>query len=256
MNRSEAGQRVRAHLLASAEVKQCLAESHLDTVLAVAEMVASTLRSGKKLMLCGNGGSAADSQHIAAEFTNRLRAEWRRPALAAVALTTDTTFLTSHANDYGFEYVFQRQIEALGRAGDVLVAISTSGNSKNVIRAVQACRSRGIKTVGLLGAKGGRLRSLVDLPLIVPSDNTQHIQEAHIALGHIIADLVEGALFERSPLPIAGAVPMVSGATGARDGTSGNGARASVLSPRAPARPARPRQALQHGTHIPPAQVP
>ena len=149
-------------------------------------------------MLCGNGGSAADSQHIAAEFTNRLRPDLQRAALPALsALTTDTSFLTSHANDFCFENVFQRQIEALGRPGDVLVAISSSGNSENVIRAARACRARGITTIGLLGRRGGHLGSLVDVPIIVPSDNTQHVQETHIALGHIIAELVERALFER-----------------------------------------------------------
>jgi D-sedoheptulose 7-phosphate isomerase len=203
MNTREARQRIRDHLLASAEVKLHLAETHLDTVMAAAQLIASALRSGSKLMLCGNGGSAADSQHIAAEFTNRLRAGLHRPALAAMPLTTDTVFLTSHANDFGFEHVFRRQVEAFGRDGDVLVAISTSGDSENVIRAVEACHVSGIRTIGLLGGSGGRLRPLVDLPLVVPSDSTQHIQEAHIAIGHIIAELVEGSLFERPPVPMA-----------------------------------------------------
>lgn len=194
MKRDDAS-RVRAHLLTSADVKRDMAHSQGDAVAAAAELVAAALRTGNKVMLCGNGGSASDAQHIAAEFTNRLRAEVQRPALPALALTTDTSFLTSHANDYGFETVFQRQIEALGRAGDVLVAISTTGNSENVIRAVQACRASAVRTVGLLGAGGGRLRSLVDLAIVVPSDLTQHIQETHIAVGHILCELVEDALF-------------------------------------------------------------
>lgn len=198
MNPDEARCRARTHLLASADVKRRVAEDCLGGIVVAAEIVAAALSSGGKLMLCGNGGSAADSQHIAAEFTNRLTAEVRRPALAALALTTDTSFLTSHANDFAFESIFQRQIEALGRAGDVLVAISTSGSSENVVCAVRACRARGIRTIGLLGGTGGQLRSLVDVPLVVPSHNSQHIQEAHIAIGHVICDLVENALFNRS----------------------------------------------------------
>jgi D-sedoheptulose 7-phosphate isomerase len=158
-------------------------------------MVTEALRTGCKVMLCGNGGSAADSQHIAAEFTNRLRPDLQRPAMAALALTTDTSFLTSNANDYGFEHVFERQVEGLGREGDVLIGISTSGNSRNVIRAVQVCRNRRIATIGLLGGSGGQLRPLVDLAVVVPSSSTQHIQEAHITIGHIVSELVEQRLF-------------------------------------------------------------
>lgn len=197
MNADESRRRIRAHLLASADVKQRMADSCLNDVFAGVELIVAAFDRGGKLMLCGNGGSAADSQHIAAEFTNRLRPELERPALPALALTTDTSFLTAHANDSCFESVFERQIEALGHPGDVLVAISSSGNSENVIRAVHACRLRGIKTIGLLGRKGGQLGSLVDVPIIVPSENTQHVQETHIAVGHIIADLVESVLLER-----------------------------------------------------------
>jgi D-sedoheptulose 7-phosphate isomerase len=195
MNTTDARERARAHLLASAEVKRRIAETCLDEIVAGAEMIAQSLQAGGKVMLCGNGGSAADSQHIAAEFTNRLRAELERPALAALALTTDTSFLTSNANDYGFEHVFGRQVEALGREGDVLIGISTSGNSENVMRAVKFCRGRSIKTIGLLGGNGGQLRELVDLAIVVPSTNTQRIQEGHITVGHILCDLVERAVF-------------------------------------------------------------
>jgi D-sedoheptulose 7-phosphate isomerase len=186
---------VRAHLLTSADVKRRVAETCLDEILAAVERITTALQTGHKLMLCGNGGSAADAQHLAAEFTNRMRADLQRPAMAALALTTDTSFLTSNANDYGFEYVFERQIEGLGHPGDVLMGISTSGNSRNVIRAVQCCRNRQIQTIGLLGGAGGKLRSLVDLAILVPSSSTQHIQEAHITIGHVVSELVEQRLF-------------------------------------------------------------
>jgi len=214
MNADESRRRIRAHLLASANVKQSMADTCLDGILAGAETILAAFCAGGKLMLCGNGGSAADSQHIAAEFTNRLRPELRRMALPALALTTDTSFLTSHANDVCFESVFQRQVEALGREGDTLLAISSSGNSENVMRAVQACERRGISTIGLLGMQGGHLRSMVDVPIIVPSDSTQHVQEAHIAIGHIIADLVESALFD-GPMTTARAAQRESARTGA-----------------------------------------
>ena len=188
-------ERAKQHLTDSAETKRLIAKECLDEILAAAHMIAQALRAGGKVMLCGNGGSAADSQHIAAEFTNRLSADFERPALSALALTTDTSFLTSNANDYGFEYVFERQVEALGRQGDVLIAISTSGKSQNVVRAVQLCQKRGIKTIGMIGAGGGTLRNLVDVVIMVPSKNTQYIQEGHIAIGHIICDLVEQQLF-------------------------------------------------------------
>jgi len=189
-----AHERARAHLLASAEVKRRIAETCLEEIVAAAEMIAQALRAGGKVMLCGNGGSAADCQHIAAEFMNVLHQDFQRPALAAIALTTDTSFLTANANDFGFEHIFERQVEALGRGGDVLIGISTSGNSRNVVRAVRLCRERGIKTIGLLGGNGGQLRHMVDLAIIVPSTNTQHIQEGHIAIGHILCALVEKAL--------------------------------------------------------------
>jgi D-sedoheptulose 7-phosphate isomerase len=150
---------------------------------------------GGKIMLCGNGGSAADSQHMAAEFTSRLRASLERPPIAAIALTTDTSFLTARANDYGFDEVFERLVLGLGQPADVLIGISTSGNSENVVRAVKCCQARNILTVGFLGCSGGKLGSLVDIPIIVPSDSTQYIQESHIAIGHIVCELVEEALY-------------------------------------------------------------
>lgn len=195
MNRDGMRECARTHLLASAKVKRDVAAACLGEIVAAAEMMIQTLRTGGKVMLCGNGGSAADSQHIAAEFTNRLSADLPRPPLAALALTTDTSFLTSNANDYGFEHVFERQVQALGRDGDVLIGISTSGTSRNVVRAVQCCRELHIKTVGLLGGNGGEVRPLVDVAIVVPSTSTQHVQEAHITIGHIVSELVEEALF-------------------------------------------------------------
>ena len=161
-------------------------------VTRAAQRIADALSSGGKVMFCGNGGSAADSQHLAAEFTGRF-VDDRRP-LAALALSTDSSALTCIANDYAFDQVFERQLRALGRAGDVLVAISTSGRSPNVLRAATAARELGLSVVGLLGRDGGTLKPLCDVPLVVPSDTTARIQEAHIFIGHTLCALVEQAL--------------------------------------------------------------
>jgi D-sedoheptulose 7-phosphate isomerase len=155
-------------------------------------LIAATLSQGGKLLLCGNGGSASDSQHIAAELTGRFLKD-RRP-LAAVALTTDTSALTSIANDYSFDEVFSRQVMGLGRQGDCLLAISTSGNSRNVMRAVEVARSADIRVIGLLGRDGGALRALCDVAVVVPSATTARIQEAHIFIGHTLCAMVEAAL--------------------------------------------------------------
>ncbi len=154
-----------------------------------AGLIAGALSTGHKLLLCGNGGSAADSQHIAAELTGRFVSD--RRALAAIALSTDTSALTSIANDYGFEEVFSRQIAALGNRGDCLLAISTSGNSRNVIRAAETARSAGLHTIGLLGRNGGQLRSVCEVPIVVPSETTARIQEAHGFIGHVLCGLIE-----------------------------------------------------------------
>ncbi len=158
----------------------------------VAETIVQTLRNGNKLMLCGNGGSAADSLHLAAEFTGRFVKD-RKP-LAALALSTDSPALTCIANDYSFDEIFSRQVLALGRPGDCLLAISTSGNSRNVIRAVEAARSIGVRTIGLLGREGGLLRGMCDLVIVVPSPTTARIQEAHIFIGHTLCAMVESRL--------------------------------------------------------------
>ncbi len=161
----------------------------------VAEKIASAFLGDRKLLICGNGGSAADAQHMAAEFVNRFQLE--RPPLPAMALTTDTSVITSIGNDYSFEDVFSKQVKALGIEGDVLLAISTSGNSKNVLSAVEVANKQGLYTVGMLGNKGGKLSDVVDLALNVKSDVTARVQEAHILAEHIICHLVDYILFQK-----------------------------------------------------------
>lgn len=184
-------ERIRAYLARSAEVKRLTATSCAESIARGAALLVRCYREGGKVLFCGNGGSAADSQHLAAELVNGWTRDRPRPALAAVALTTDSSFLTANANDVGFEHVFERQVEALGRSGDVLVAISTSGDSANVLRALTAARARGLGTVLLSGASGGAAAALADVAVLVPSTETQHIQEVHIAVGHLICAMVE-----------------------------------------------------------------
>jgi len=167
----------------------------LDTVERVAQACVGAIRSGGKVMFAGNGGSAADAQHLAAELVGKLA--YDRPALPSLSLTTDTSILTAVANDYGYDDVFERQINAIGAKGDVLVGISTSGRSRNLVKALKAARAKAIVTVGMTGATGGDMLALCDLCLRVPSTETQKIQEGHIVLGHIFCCLVERAMFPR-----------------------------------------------------------
>ena len=153
------------------------------------------LRNGRKLLFCGNGGSAADAQHWAGELVSRFY--YDRPGLAAIALTTDSSILTAIGNDYGYDYTFARQVEALGRAGDVLVAISTSGNSPNVLRAAEAARARGMRVLAFTGRRGGALAPLADIAFRMPSDETPRIQEGHEFVGHLLCALIEAGLFPR-----------------------------------------------------------
>jgi D-sedoheptulose 7-phosphate isomerase len=176
----------------SAEVKLRFAEEYAPRIEAVARRMADVLRRGGKLLFFGNGGSAADAQHLAAEFVNRFLRD--RGPLAAVALTTDTSALTSIGNDLGFDQVFARQVEALARPGDLVVAISTSGNSPNVLRGVEAARRLGCATVGLTGGSGGLLATAVDEVFVVPSTETPRIQETHITLGHALCAVVDEIL--------------------------------------------------------------
>lgn len=161
----------------------------------IAEECTEALRRGNRILFAGNGGSAADAQHLAAELVSRFAFD--RPGLAGIALTTDTSILTAVGNDYGYEKVFARQIEAHGRAGDVLVALSTSGNSPNILEALEAARFQGIRAIGLTGAGGGRMRALCDYCVRVPSDETARIQECHMVLGHILCGLMEAAIFAK-----------------------------------------------------------
>lgn len=179
---------------ASIDVKRRTLEAQAPMIVAIAERVVETFRHSGKLLLCGNGGSAADAQHIAAEFVSRFRRE--RRGLPAIALTTDTSILTAIGNDYGYERVFARQVEALGRPGDVVIGISTSGISASVIAAMRAARDSGMTTIGFTGASGGTLVDHVDLCLCVPSHNTARIQEVHITVAHVVCEIVERALFE------------------------------------------------------------
>jgi D-sedoheptulose 7-phosphate isomerase len=179
----------------SADLKTAFAQKNCETIIEVVRLISESLKSGNKVMLFGNGGSAADAQHIAAEFVNRLQKSKRdRPPLAALALTTDTSVLTSISNDSDFSNVFSRQIRALGKKGDIAWGISTSGNSPNMIKAIKIAHDMGIKTVGLTGKGGGEMGTLVDYHLNVESNDTTRIQEVHITLCHIICELVEQEL--------------------------------------------------------------
>lgn len=187
--------RLRRHFLASVAAKRGVLARCETSILAAAEVIVSSLRSGGKLMICGNGGSAADAQHLAAEFVSLLNVRFPRPGMAALALTTDSSFLTAYSNDFDFAGVFERQVQALGRAGDVVLGISTSGNSENVVRGLQYGSEHGMATIGLTGGPGGAMGKLADVCIRVPSVKVQHIQEAHLAVEHVLTDLVERSLF-------------------------------------------------------------
>lgn len=199
---AERRESTQAYLRDSAETKRRAAEACTDAIVAAADLIVEAFRTGAKLLLCGNGGSAADCQHMATEFVSRFTKDFERPGLPAIALTTDSSFLTAYANDCGFDGIFERQVEALGRPGDVLIGISTSGNSPNVIRAVRRARAEGLRSVVLAGSRG-QLASLADVAISVPSADTQHIQESHLAIEHLICWLVERELFP-SPRAVAG----------------------------------------------------
>jgi D-sedoheptulose 7-phosphate isomerase len=180
---------IEAEFIESIYVKQQVIEGHLSTINDIANLLIESLRAGNKVLFFGNGGSAADSQHIAGELVGKFRRV--RKAMPAVALTTDTSILTSIGNDFGYDYVFARQIEGLGQPGDVAIGISTSGNSPNVLRALQAARDIGMATVGFTGESGGQMQDYVDICFHAPSDSTPRIQEVHITAGHIICEMVE-----------------------------------------------------------------
>lgn len=184
-------------LVDSSETKLKMKENCLEDIQKAVETIIDAFKKGKKLLLCGNGGSAADCQHIAAEFMIRLSHHIERPALPAIALTTDTSNLTAGGNDIGFENVFARNVEGLGCEGDVLIAISTSGNSPNIIKAVEKAHSKKMTVIALLGGTGGKLKDKVDVSVIIPSSNVQRIQEGHITVAHILCEAVEESLYSR-----------------------------------------------------------
>jgi D-sedoheptulose 7-phosphate isomerase len=179
----------------SLKVKEAFVQKNISKLIQLAERIALSFTNDGKLLLCGNGGSAADAQHLAGEFVNRYSLE--RPPLPALALTTDTSVLTSVGNDHSFKEVFSKQVKALGMAADVLLAISTSGNSENILSAVRDARVQGMYTAGFIGGDGGKLLELVDISLVAESDSTPRVQEAHILGGHILCHLVDYILFQR-----------------------------------------------------------
>ncbi len=170
-----------------------LSKNLSDIIVNVSKLIIDCYRNGGKVILIGNGGSAADAQHIAAEFIGRFKLE--RKSLPAIALTTNTSILTALANDYGYETVFSRQLDSLANDKDIIIAITTSGNSSNILNAARNAKSRNIKVVGMTGKNGGKLKNIADIMIRIPSDNTPRIQEAHITIGHVICGLVENVLF-------------------------------------------------------------
>lgn len=179
----------------SIKTKQMLLRKASNEIIAIGKELANRLSNNKKILICGNGGSAADSQHIAAELVIRFRGSVIRKALPAIALTVDPSIMTAGSNDIGFENVFARQVEAYGNAGDVLIGISTSGNSTNVINALKFAKSKEMLAIGLLGCDGGKILPLCDLSVVVPSNETALIQESHIMIGHIWCEIIEEILF-------------------------------------------------------------
>lgn len=180
----------------SANIKRTMAQNLADIIVDAAQIILNAYKAGRKVLLIGNGGSAADAQHIAAELVGRFKLE--RVGLPAIALTTNTSSLTALANDYGYDTVFSRQLEALASDKDVLIAITTSGTSTNILKAVEMARSKGLVVIALTGENGGKLKDMADSTIVVPSNDTARIQEAHITIGHIICHLVEKELFNES----------------------------------------------------------
>lgn len=187
--------RIRKRLLESADIKRKVAKNCLKSILEATQLIVDTFKSGGKVLICGNGGSAADSQHMAAELVCILNKAYKRPPLPAIALTTNTSILTAYSNDFSFDKVFERQVQALGRPNDLLIGISTSGSSKNILAAIKSARSANIRTVFLTG-DSKKVKKLADIVVCVPSHNTQYIQESHLSIEHIICELVEQALFD------------------------------------------------------------
>lgn len=187
-------EQIKTAIKESIKTKEALYKDQIENIEKAAEAIIASLKKGGKLIVFGNGGSAADSQHIAAELVGRFKLE--RKALAAIALTTNTSTLTAIANDYGYDASFSRQVEALGIKGDVALGISTSGNSKNVIEALNKAKASGIKTIALTGQDGGKMKDAADISIVVGSKDTPRIQESHIMIGHILCELIENGIFD------------------------------------------------------------
>lgn len=198
LSQDEAASRVRSMLARSIEVKTRVMETQSEQIVNLAMACSDAIAGGGKLMLCGNGGSAADAQHLAAEFLVRLRPRVSRRPIAAISLALDPSSLTACGNDFHYENYFERMVMGLGKAGDILIGISTSGNSANIVKAMTAARDMGITTVGLLGCGGGKILPVCDHALVVPSDETARIQESHIAIGHAMFELIEDDLLARN----------------------------------------------------------
>jgi len=186
-------QNIHDQLDESARIKEMIRDRYSETILKTVDLMISCYKNGGKLLICGNGGSAADSQHFAAEMVGRLVKD--RDPLPAIALTTDTSILTAIGNDYSYDVVFRKQVEALGKPGDILVCMSTSGNSENVVQAILAAKEKNIQTVALLGKSGGKIAAMADYAIVVPSNVSQRIQEGHITIIHIWCEIIENTLF-------------------------------------------------------------
>jgi len=187
---------IKESLKESSDIKLKVLEACYDDILKIGDVFVDCIKRGNKLMFCGNGGSAADCQHLATEFMIRLSHDVKRPAIGAIALTTDSSNITAGGNDIGFENIFARNVEGIGNKGDILIGISTSGNSENIIRAFKKAKEKGIVTVGLLGKTGGKMISECDYSVCIPSDNVQRIQESHITVGHIICEITEREIYK------------------------------------------------------------
>ncbi len=187
-------EKIQQRLLETAEVKKNTAQECLTSILEASNLIVNIFKGGNKILICGNGGSAADSQHMAGELVCALNKEFERPGLPAISLSTDTSVITAYANDFNFEGIFSRQVQALGKPGDLLIGISTSGNSKNIIAAFKMAKEQELKTLALCG-EGGDLVSLADIAISIPSNNTQYIQESLLSVEHIICEIVEEKLF-------------------------------------------------------------
>ncbi len=187
---------IKKSILDSIKVKQKLLDEHINEIEEAGELLAKAISKGGKLMFCGNGGSAADAQHLVAELVVRFRSQVNRPAISAISLTVDPSIMTAGGNDIGFDNVFARQVEALGKENDILIGISTSGNSPNVLNAINQAKKMGIQTFAMLGGDGGKIGQIADSSIIVPSKTTARIQESHITIGHILCEIIEEINFK------------------------------------------------------------